>query len=617
MANNQPCVTGTESACEALVRIINRAMGGPFPGTRAGAGGRLSVPSTWNGMGNAPPGWTTKYTCTWFTGSTFRVPISTALQTTLAGATAQNRLTPADKAILNASLAALATIDISTHTPKPLATPAYPYIKNDTIITAWDAWVSNHTTLQTTFGGTASSPGNIYADYPHRFPDFAVNGTDQFNVPGDPTVDSQTFVDTRLQLLSGAVECISYNLYPDPSCFGGDPANIPTQGYITTTINCHRASAYKNLVKAMVMIDPNWWSHDTMPLSLPGGWGHATSYKDWLVTFIQESCYYRFNGRPVIGLFNYASLSAGNKTTFLAQLDAINTAVTSAIGVAPYYLVQDYNSSTATDTISKGARWKSVYGPNPVLSGTVQVAYSQEVAWDQATWASSGGGLALACSVVALQDRRAKSAGATAYADSPTILELAEHLNQAYCHTQTSIGKSELTVISSLSEYAESGGFERTTQNGTKYYDACKLARLVSSPSTLTDRADAHYLSWTKTGAGWSYVQSVIGAYDSDLMRTSTTNDKLEYSAYQCTQFRFYTSKGPDKGILNIYLDGVLQTTVDLYAASTSHMNLVWTSPVLMAGLHTFGAECSGTKNASSSAVTVDVDMIEWTVSFV
>ncbi len=613
MANNQPCVQGSEANCEALVRVITKALGGHFVGTHVGDGRHVSMPGSWNGFGPVPPGWTSRHATTFFSSvSTCQVHIPAAMETELAAAPAQARLTPADRDVLNDSLAAIAVVNLDTYGQKTPGNPSHPIANVSTFMTVWDAWTSNHSVFQADFGGTTNTPHNIYADYPHLKPLLWASGGsfDLWNFPGDTTVDTQAAVDARLLDLDGVTDALSYDWYPPPSCFVGDEANRPLQAYIMTSFECHRASPNKALVKYFVMIDPNWWSHDTMPLNLPGGYGKAADYTAHLAAAMAEPDYFQLLGRPVIGIYNYTSLTAPQRTEWLAQLDDIIAEVG-----AVWIVIQDNNQTAAADMLSRGVRYKTTYGPNPTLTGSSQNPYSQQVAWDAALWQTPGGGIQLAVSIVALQDRRPKSGGATAYVDRSTLLEFVEHVNAAQGHYQASIGKAELLCISSLSELSESGTFERTTQDGTKYIDAMRIARGTANPSTITESTDAHQLNWTVTGAGWTYVQQIVGAYNSDVMRSSTTNDKRELSVYRCTQIEFLTSKGPDKGIANIYLDGVSQGTVDLYAAVLVHQQLVWSSGPLTAGLHTLGVEVSGTKNAASSAVTIDVDFARSTIA--
>lgn len=64
------------------------------------------------------------------------------------------------------------------------------------------------------------------------------------------------------------------------------------------------------------------------------------------------------------------------------------------------------------------------------------------------------------------------------------------------------------------------------------------------------------------------------------------------------------TAKGPGYGMVKIYIDNVLRSTVDLYAGSqTWKSRLAFTG--LAAGGHTIKVQPTGTKNASSSMTKV------------
>ncbi len=61
-------------------------------------------------------------------------------------------------------------------------------------------------------------------------------------------------------------------------------------------------------------------------------------------------------------------------------------------------------------------------------------------------------------------------------------------------------------------------------------------------------------------------------------------------------------------GIANVYLDGTLVTTVDLYSAANAFKVVAYTSPTLTYGTHTLRIERSGNKNDASTGRTIDID---------
>ena len=58
-------------------------------------------------------------------------------------------------------------------------------------------------------------------------------------------------------------------------------------------------------------------------------------------------------------------------------------------------------------------------------------------------------------------------------------------------------------------------------------------------------------------------------------------------------------------------LDSTTVFTVDLYSATTKYKQTVWKSGFLTPGDHTVKIERLGTRNASSSGYTIDLDAID------
>ena len=78
--------------------------------------------------------------------------------------------------------------------------------------------------------------------------------------------------------------------------------------------------------------------------------------------------------------------------------------------------------------------------------------------------------------------------------------------------------------------------------------------------------------------------------------------------AFKETSVRWIARTGTFFGIANVYLDGTLVTTVDLYSAANTFKVLAYNSPTLSYGTHTLRIERSGTKNTASTGRTIDID---------
>jgi len=127
-------------------------------------------------------------------------------------------------------------------------------------------------------------------------------------------------------------------------------------------------------------------------------------------------------------------------------------------------------------------------------------------------------------------------------------------------------------------------------------------------------------------GYQWDYVSTwatpgtgVAGWYDGTLDYTGTTNAYAEIT-FNGTRVQLYTEKKDTHGIFEVSLDGVVVDTVDLYSATPLLQQLVFDSgdaddpdneEDLTQDVHTLKLRCTGTKNASSSAVYLIVDYVK------
>lgn|SRR5574337_1113173 len=100
--------------------------------------------------------------------------------------------------------------------------------------------------------------------------------------------------------------------------------------------------------------------------------------------------------------------------------------------------------------------------------------------------------------------------------------------------------------------------------------------------------------------SGGSYVSAVDAATPASATLTFTG-----------TGVSWITDVWDDGGIARVYLDGVLDATVDLYSATLQYQREVYSKAGLPSGPHTIKIEVTGTKNASSMGIAVTVDAIE------
>lgn len=107
------CATGTALAMSQLVTLCNLALSIPKVGTHVGVGTHCNMPPTWDGSGNAPEGWTSKFSALWTATALVAAVIindSDAALLQLPGNLA--KLTAPQAATLNAAIAGRTLVDL-------------------------------------------------------------------------------------------------------------------------------------------------------------------------------------------------------------------------------------------------------------------------------------------------------------------------------------------------------------------------------------------------------------------------------------------------------------------------------------------------------------------------
>ena len=76
------------------------------------------------------------------------------------------------------------------------------------------------------------------------------------------------------------------------------------------------------------------------------------------------------------------------------------------------------------------------------------------------------------------------------------------------------------------------------------------------------------------------------------------------------TQAYVLATKGPAYGKMTVFLDGVQQPTIDLYAATARYQQAVFNKSGLSSAAHRLVLGWANSKNASASAKTINVDAV-------
>ncbi len=113
---------------------------------------------------------------------------------------------------------------------------------------------------------------------------------------------------------------------------------------------------------------------------------------------------------------------------------------------------------------------------------------------------------------------------------------------------------------------------------------------------------------------GWKHTSNRCQAkpceYNNSNGWDNTPNDYVTLT-FTGTQLRFYGVIDPKHGIGAVSMDGGSETMINFYAAKRAGDQLLWISPTLPVGTHTFKLRVTGTKDSRSSNTYVIVDRVD------
>jgi len=166
---------------------------------------------------------------------------------------------------------------------------------------------------------------------------------------------------------------------------------------------------------------------------------------------------------------------------------------------------------------------------------------------------------------------------------------------------------------------AKSGRFVRlralSSVNGTAFTAVANLqvrgttggGSVVSVDDRVTGTGQNQF---NYTGAWQSCTNCGADLFAGTNSWDNTANDQVTV-AFTGTQIRFYGVRDPRHGIGMVSIDGGAETAVDFFNATRQGNSLLWTSPVLAAGAHTFRLRVTGTGNPSATNTWVVPDRVD------
>lgn len=115
---------------------------------------------------------------------------------------------------------------------------------------------------------------------------------------------------------------------------------------------------------------------------------------------------------------------------------------------------------------------------------------------------------------------------------------------------------------------------------------------------------------------GWTHAnQSNPNDYNSDLHYTNTNGSYAEYKFIGNT-IKWIGEKAFNRGIADVYIDGVFDKAVDCYDSAVLYQRDLYTKTGLSPGDHTIKIVCTGTNNAAASDRYIDIDLLKYKANF-
>ena len=140
------------------------------------------------------------------------------------------------------------------------------------------------------------------------------------------------------------------------------------------------------------------------------------------------------------------------------------------------------------------------------------------------------------------------------------------------------------------------------------------LAAEPAPPLTVTSIDDTDALALWRSGSGW-HDFSGLGKthYKGTAMSSQQPGDLFVCGNTACTRIRWFATKSTDRGIADVYVDGVLKQTIDLYAPRLQESHAVFDTGVMPLGPHKLRVVVKAGRNAAATGSWVECDKIEVT----
>ncbi|MGM9681794.1 MAG: alpha-L-rhamnosidase C-terminal domain-containing protein [Eubacteriales bacterium] len=147
------------------------------------------------------------------------------------------------------------------------------------------------------------------------------------------------------------------------------------------------------------------------------------------------------------------------------------------------------------------------------------------------------------------------------------------------------------------------------------YVDVDAIAVWGRFKNTVTQRVDDQSDGLSYSQSGWQQVPfGGQNAYRDTISFSNRRNAYCEFT-FNGNSISYIACTEPNRGIAEIFLDGVSQGTFDCYTPTMLRQQTIWKAEGLPSGEHTVRIVVTGEKNRSATDCYIDIDAFEYSYS--
>ncbi len=384
------------------------------------------------------------------------------------------------------------------------------------------------------------------------------------------------------------------------------------QGAIMSAFNDYYASPKRSRIQFTFTVQTAWvaFGGPADSAGLERRW--RSEFVPYFVAKFRDPQYVKVNGnRPLVYWFDTARLSHcddGFCTRWREELTYLRDQTVAAGLGEPFLVDNTYDGDAAR---RYGLQAVTSYGPAGArpLDRTGQVCWSDQAAIDRGNLTAHGALLTVPA-LTPVNDGRPR--GHAWWVDQPTYGEWEAHVQGMVDWARAHPGRTTNppTVLTyAWNELDEGGaGILPSRQNGTMFLDAIRAVETGQRPPEYRDVRNDDNCRLSYAGS-WTRRFPVQGLFNNDEQVAGQPGALAQFTGAGVTGFEVAGVMGPDRGFVQVLVDGVPEALVDLYAL-TARRTTVFGKYGMPAGSHTLTIVATGTGNPLAGGTLVGVDTV-------